>query len=115
MSEDAEPPGDGPVVARTLQSVRPRWDEANRQFFINGVVVKTYKHKAVNQTAVLAALQESGWARRVLLPFHKVKTSQTLKELNRLAPDKMRFRGDGTGEGLTWELVDLDSPERASG
>ena len=96
-------------------SLRPKWDENNRELSVNGLVVKRYKHTADNQTRVLAAFQKHEWSTRVPNPLHRTDTHQTLKELNKLAPDKIRFRGDGTGKGLTWETVDLDSCEKAPG
>lgn len=95
--------------------LRPKWDEKNRELSVNGLIVKRYKHTAANQTEVLAAFQKHEWSMRIPNPLHRTDTHQTLKELNKLAPDKIRFRGDGTGKGLTWDPVDLDSRKEASG
>jgi len=81
----------------------PRWDEKNREFLIDGVVVHTYKRKAVNQFCVLRAFEAAGWEHSIESPLRKDLHSQTLKALNAHAPDKIEFHGDGTGEGLRWE------------
>lgn len=82
----------------------PRWDEKNRQFIIDGVVVHTYKQKATNQLLVLEAFEAERWATLIDTPIDDSKhRTQTLKELNEIARDKIKFRGDGTGERIKWE------------
>jgi hypothetical protein len=112
-AEEPEPPGDEPMAAHTPQGVRPRWDKDNREFLINDVLVKRYKHRARSQTAVLATFEECNWAARVDTPLrNNLKTHQALKALNKLAPGKIRFRSDGTGEGIRWESVDSEATEK---
>lgn len=90
------------------------WDPVQRQLNVLGVVVKRYKWQAPNQEMVLNAFQEEGWPGRIddPLPRHpdqdsKRRLSDTIKCLNRhQIPALIHFHGDGTGEGVTWQLHD---------
>ena len=97
--------GEEPVIEDDPDKrMGPRWDEKNRQFIIDGVVVHTYKQKATNQLLVLEAFEAERWATLIDTPIDDSKhRTQTLKELNEIARDKIKFRGDGTGERIKWE------------
>ena len=64
---------------------------------------------------MLSAFEEEGWPRHIydpLPPKEKLDTKQrlhaTIDWLNRNQENRvMRFRGDGTGEGICWERIDL--------
>ncbi|QDV84753.1 hypothetical protein TBK1r_37050 [Stieleria magnilauensis] len=94
---------------------RPRWDSERRVLGIGGTIVKRFKWVAVNQQAILCAFEEEGWPPRIddPLPPHpeqdaKRRLSDTIKCLNRKQTNPLvHFRGDGTGEGVVWEFVDL--------
>ena len=66
-----------------------------------------------NQEAILAAFQEDGWPARIDDPLPPVaetdpkrRLSDTIKCLNRKQQNALvRFSGDGTGEGVLWDLV----------
>jgi hypothetical protein len=99
----------------------PSWDLERRELRINGTTVKRFKWTAVNQEAILAVFEEEGWPARIddPLPPHpdqvpKRRLSDTIKCLNRKQQNKLiHFRGDGTGEGVTWELVGEDASDDA--
>lgn len=99
----------------------PTWDSQRRELRINGTTVKRFKWTAVNQEAVLAVFEEEGWPLRIddPLPPHpeqnsKRRLSDTIKCLNRKQQNKrIHFRGDGAGEGVTWELVGQDGSDDA--
>jgi hypothetical protein len=76
--------------------------------------VKRFRQPARNQTTILAAFQEQGWASHIDDPLPlgqgedasdaKRRLHETIKNLNKNLPSHtLRFRGDGTGEGVTWE------------
>ena len=76
-------------------------------------MVKCFRVPAPNQEMVLTAFEEEGWPYRVYDPLPpeegkdaKQRLHETIKALNghRLARI-IRFHGDGTGEGVFWELV----------
>ncbi len=89
----------------------PHWDAESRELSVNGYMVKRFRWQASNQERVLNAFEEEGWPRRIddPLPPHpdqdsKRRLSDTIKCLNRKqANSRIRFRGDGTGEGIVWE------------
>jgi hypothetical protein len=89
----------------------PCWDIEHRVLTFNGTIVKQFRRHAVNQELVLAAFQEEDWPLRILDPLaplpsqdSKRRLSDTIKWLNRgQTSELVHFRGDGTGEGVTWE------------
>lgn len=98
------------------QSMTPHWDSNIRELHMCGHVVKRFKWQAVNQETVLSAFQEDGWPAVIDDPLPpkpeqdpRRRLHDTIKALNRnqLKPT-IRFRGNGTGEGIRWEPVNTD-------
>lgn len=91
----------------------PVWEAARRILTYGGHLIKQFKWKAANQQAVLSAFQEEGWPTRIddpLVPSPsldvKRRLSDTIKCLNRGRVQALIcFRGDGSGQGVTWEAV----------
>ena len=83
--------------------------------------------RAGNQETVLAAFEEEGWPRRIDDPLPprgalvpKYRLHFTIQCLNQGQLSQLiRFFGDGTGEGVCWELREaflyLVPPLRISG
>ena len=91
----------------------PCWDSYCRVLSFEGRTVKQFKFPAINQEQVLSVFQEEHWPQRILDPLAplpgldvKRRLSDTIKCLNRghIYP-LLRFRGDGTGEGIFWEAA----------
>jgi len=90
----------------------PHWDAERRELKVNGTLVKHYKWAAENQQKVLCAFEEEGWPPRIDDPLSpheeldsKRRLADTIKCLNRKQCNSIvHFRGDGTGEGIIWEL-----------
>ncbi len=100
--------------ALAAPKILPHWNALRRELIVGGQVVKRFRVPAPNQEAVLTAFEEEGWPQRVYDPLSpngdtdtKNRLHETIKALNghRLARI-IRFRGDGTGEGVCWELTD---------
>lgn len=97
-----------------LHDMTPDWDADLRRLRLNGELVKRFKWPAVNQEAVLCVFQEEGWPCRIDDPLPpqaeqdpKRRLADTIKCLNRKQiHQRVHFRGDGTGEGVIWELVE---------
>lgn len=97
-----------PVAARSL--VVPEWDPDLRILSVGGRVVKKFVRPSPNQEAVLTAFQKEGWPTWIADPLSNRSTSdgknrlhETIKSLNKSQSNAViRFRGDGTGEGLMW-------------
>ena len=72
---------------------------------------------AVTQEAILAAFQEEGWPPHLDDPlppvrdgYPKDRLRDAIRHLNANQKKRLiRFRGDGTGQGILWELIDGDS------
>jgi hypothetical protein len=96
---------------------RPYWDAETRILRVDGMIVKCFKWRAENQETILTAFQEESWRRRIDDPLppkpeqdSKRRLSDTIKCLNRKQMRQLiHFRGDGTGQGVVWELVNSDA------
>jgi hypothetical protein len=92
---------------------RPRWDRDCRELWLGTALVKQFKVPAVNQEIILQAFQEEGWPACIDDPIPpqfsinpKRRLHDTLGALNRNQKHQiLRFRGNGTGEGVRWELI----------
>lgn len=96
-----------------LRSQTPTWDGERHELRVAGQLVKIFKLPSPNQETVLMAFEEEGWPPRIDDPLSpapeidpKRRLHDTLKSLNRNQKNRLiRFMGDGTGEGIRWELI----------
>ena len=98
----------------------PWWDPEGWRLWLGGRVLKAFRQPAWNQTALLGVFQEQGWAAHIDDPLRRTdgegeedakrRLHDTIKNLNRgLPPGTIRFRGDGTGQGVSWEYADPET------
>ncbi len=95
----------------------PQWDTDRRELRVAKQLVKRFKWHAINQETILVAFQEEGWPHRIDDPLapkaeqdSKRRLNDTIKCLNRKQQSKLiRFRGDGTGEGVVWEHYPIEA------
>jgi hypothetical protein len=101
------------TTIRLKATVLPKWDAQHRTLIYQQRVVKHFRIHAANQETILAAFQEEGWPLRIddpLVPLPELdakrRLSDAIKFLNRnqITP-VIRFRGDGTGQGVRWEVL----------
>ncbi len=101
-----------PKQSRNHPQTMPCWDQERRELRIGEIVVKRFKWPAKNQEQVLDAFQEEGWPTHIddpLVPDPQIcpkrRLHDTLKCLNRKQiVDAIKFRGDGTGQGVLLEI-----------
>jgi hypothetical protein len=94
------------------QPPKPHWDRNRRALFLGDKLIKQFKEPAPNQETILAAFQEEGWPDRIddpLPPIEGVDSKKRLHDavvrLNRHHVHRgLRFRGDGTGQGVRREI-----------
>ena len=115
--------GTGVAVPRVLRAdgeksavdgLLPRWDRSWRTLHVGGQIVKQFCEPAPNQEGVLNAFQEESWARRIDDPLppnadqdSRFRLHYTIQRLNSHQKRRLvRFRGDGTGQGICWELTE---------
>jgi hypothetical protein len=111
-SAAAIPLTDGKAAAANA-AVIPHWDPGSRILRVGKHIVKQYRVPSPNQETVLAAFQEEGWPHRVDDPLPPVvdassrdRLRDTIRSLNSSQKHRLiRFHGDGTGEGVFWELI----------
>ena len=90
---------------------RPFWDSERRKLFFGGRLVKHFRWLAANQEKMVCAFQDEDWPPRMDDPLtpspdivSKRRLSDAIKCLNRKQANRLLcFRGDGTGEGVSWE------------
>jgi hypothetical protein len=108
-------------ISRLVRRALPHWDADARRLWLGGVLLKEFRQPAQNQTALLDAIEAHGWevghVSNPLPPERGESESEaqerlheTIKNLNRgMPPQTIRFRGDGSGRGVWWEISDGDS------
>ena len=107
----------GDAATRTEDLCTPRWDRQARILYLGQQIVKRYKRFSPNQELVLATFEEEGWPNRIYDPLPpkdgvvvKKRLRNTIEWLNLNQMNRLlRFRGDGTSEGICWERVDADT------
>ena len=94
-----------------MTKLQPVWDQEKRELRLGDVVVKLFRWPAANQECLLQAFEEQGWPSRIDDPLPrsavnpKARLHDTIKCLNKNQQNKLiKFRGDGTGEGVLFEL-----------
>jgi hypothetical protein len=100
----------------SLASDGPHWDQDRHQFRVGTLLIKEFKLPAINQETVLMAFQEEGWPPSIDDPLPpspgidpKRRLHDTIKNLNRNQKQHaVRFMGDGTGQGIRWEMIGHD-------
>ncbi|MBX3436352.1 MAG: hypothetical protein KF861_02595 [Planctomycetaceae bacterium] len=118
MFDDAISASMMPFVRRPAQSiaaeVKPKWDGERHRFFVCEQLVKEFKVPSPNQETILTAFEEEDWPIRIDDPLPpgsqadgKRRLHDAIKGLNRNQKRNLiRFMGDGTGEGILWELTE---------
>jgi hypothetical protein len=87
----------------------PYWDTERRELWFRGRLVKRFRGKGGCQEKVLAAFEEEHWCPRIDNPLpggdeEAARLHDAIKRLNRHQVHRLlRFRGDGTAEGVIWE------------
>jgi len=91
---------------------QPSWDIERHELRCGGKVVKKFKWRASNQETILSAFEEEGWPAHIDDPLPQApgidprrRLADAIKSLNRHQKVSLvRFCGDGTGQGVLWEL-----------
>jgi hypothetical protein len=111
-----------PAAENTTSPPRPEglpyWDADDRTLYVGRQVVKEYRVRSPNQEAVLSAFEEEQWPHYIDDPLSpmgdqnpKQRLRDTIKCLNANQKNRLiRFRGDGTGERVRWELFSEPQP-----
>jgi hypothetical protein len=115
MPARVRPTGRGVSTPVPQDGALPYWDAQSRRLWLGAILLKEFRQPAPNQTRLLDVFQEKGWTiphiEDPLSPAPgdteqdiKRRLHDTIRNLNRgLPPGTIRFRGDGTGQGVRWE------------
>lgn len=98
------------------QLPKPSWNRELAKLSYDGCEIKSVRSISVakNVVKILDAFQEEDWPTRIddpLAPPDQQRMHETIRRLN----DKLssiRFRADGTGEGIIWEPVTESTAQR---
>jgi hypothetical protein len=104
ISRPQLPPSDGNL---------PAWNYDQGILSLDGVVIKRFDKPAENQRAILRAFERAGWPTWVANPIKsdhgkddRQRLADAVYKLNRHQENRLiRFRRDGRGTGILWELV----------
>jgi hypothetical protein len=107
----------GREFAKSLDSwngIKPTWNQQTRELRVAEELIKRYRCPASNQEIILAVFEEESWPARIDDPLPpaghidpKQRLRETIKSLNQnhIVRDRLRFRSDGNGLGIQWDLV----------
>lgn len=91
---------------------RPAWDAATHSLMLGGRLVKHFQKEAPNQEAILHAFEKTSWPTclEFSLPGTRAQAAKdclrnTLRNLNRSVTPYLRFRHEGNGSRVRWELL----------
>jgi len=96
---------------------KPKWDADRRELRFDGNLIKVFKQPNTYQELVIAAFEEEEWPGKVFDPLPQSdddaserRHAETIAALNKShkTPGLIHFRGDGTGQGIVWEIVEND-------
>jgi len=107
-----------PEETISAEATGPDWRSEAGVLTLDGVLIKEFANEAEYERLVLDVFQKTGWTRHVKirlegeeLSISKKQLQNAVRELNRGQPvQKIRFRMDGTGQGVRWERVPSESP-----
>jgi len=90
-----------------VQLAKPMWNKTQRQLRLGAKVIRDYsKRRAKNQEQLLDKFQEKQWETTIEAPFDGRQLKDAIDAFNgSVTPDTIRFRGDGTGKGVSWSLA----------
>jgi hypothetical protein len=87
---------------------RPRWERKTGTLFLGDGKVRMVRASATNVVAILDSFEGENWLTHIKSPFDPLAITtfhNTLRTLN-TGLKGMRFRADGTGAGIVWELTE---------
>jgi len=98
------------------KKLKPRWTPCptGGELWYGGKLIKRLKAGAARQRSVLETFQKQRWRSRISLlatEFDSDKVNDTIYHLNRDHETQglLKFRGDGTGMGVVWEVLSVTS------
>ncbi len=119
LRQDPASTSNSPMTAESdpknaADQIVPTWDAQRRELRMSGRVIKRFRWLAKNQERILETFEEEGWLHRIddpIPPQPQVNQRQRLRDavraLNKNHENSLiRFRGDGSGQGVVWERVE---------
>lgn len=108
-----EPPKAQNLNGSTEAVSKPCWDSRRRELSLDGMVIKRFRVPAQVQELILCAFEEEGWPEYIddPLPVRKdvdphARLHDAIHRLNRCQINRLlRFKGNGDGTAVSWELV----------
>jgi hypothetical protein len=99
-------------IGKQRSAAVPRWDEASRELWLQGKVVRVAKRpkQAHNIVKILRAFEAAGWPPQIDDPHGRKSSDETrrrdMSNLSRgLETALMKFECDGDGTGFLWKKI----------
>jgi len=101
------------TVHLSSRQLHPHWSADRRELWLADELVKRFTRPAPNLELILSGFQELDWPQQMDDPLpplsavdQKERLHDSIKRLNRCQlPAQIKFRGDGSGCGIRWELM----------
>jgi hypothetical protein len=107
-----EPPAAHNLNGSITAAMKPCWNSMRRQLCLGDIVVKHFRVPAAMQQLILSAFEEECWPEHIDDPLPgsgdidtHTRLHDTIHRLNGHQTNRLlRFRGNGNGTGVCWEL-----------
>lgn len=101
------------VTSPPVPTAKPHWRADLQELHFGPHLIKKFRRPAANQTTILTAFEEDGWPARIDNPLSPTRDNndaerlqEAIRRLNHCQQTPLlRFHGDGSGEGVTWEIA----------
>ncbi len=101
------------------ETVTPFWNSQTAELWLGDRLIKQFRQPAQLQRLILSCFQEDDWTRRIDDPLPPgvgrdgvpMDSKRRLRDLvsslnaNHVTSGLLRFRSDGTGEGIVWSWL----------
>lgn len=104
-------------------SGKPSWNSQTAEFRLNDKLIKRFCQPAKLQRLILSCFEEDDWTLRIddplppgvgrdgvpMDPKRRLRDLVAALNANHVTPGLIRFRSDGTGQGIAWSFNSPDS------
>jgi len=101
------------------ESVKPSWNSQLAELRLGDRLIKQFRQPARLQRIILSCFEEDDWTRRIddplppgvgrdgvpMDPKRRLRDLVSSLNASHVTPGLLRFRSDGTGEGIVWDWL----------
>ena len=109
---ETEPPAAHNLNGSTRAACKPCWNSMRRELCLGDLVIKRFRVPAQIQQLILSAFEEEAWPEHIDDPLpgsgdinSRTRLHDAIHRLNGHQTNRLlRFKGNGNGTGVRWEL-----------